>query len=179
MKDLGSLSYFLGLDVISTDNGIYLSQTKYASDFLARAGITDSCTESTPLEPNVHFTPMDDTVLDNHTLYRQLVGVLVYLTVTRPYIAYPTYSDADWAGDPTDHRSTTCYCLFLGDSHISCAIQIAHNDVFHESTKHIEIDDHFVRQHILIDVVRLIAVGTLDQTADIFMKAHHLTHFGL
>jgi hypothetical protein len=29
------------------------------------------------------------------------------------------YSDADWAGDPTDRRSTTCYCFLLGDSLIS------------------------------------------------------------
>ncbi|XP_020997313.1 uncharacterized mitochondrial protein AtMg00810-like [Arachis duranensis] len=226
MKDLGSLSYFLGLEVISTDDGIYLSQAKYALDLLARAGITDSRTESTPLEPN-------------------LVGGLVYLTITRPDIAYPVhvlsqflsaprtthyvavlrilryikgtlfhglyfsthsslslqaYFDADWAGDPTDRRSTTGYCLFLGDALISwrakkqtftarsstkaeyCALadttaEIAHNDVFHERTKHIEIDCHFVRQRILIDVVRLIAVGTLDQTADIFTKAHHPTRF--
>ncbi|XP_057730257.1 uncharacterized mitochondrial protein AtMg00810-like [Arachis stenosperma] len=263
MKDLGSLSYFLGLEVISTDDGIYLSQAKYASDLLARAGITDSRTESTPIEPNVRFTPMDGTILDNLTLYRQLVGGLVYLTVTRPYIAYPVhvlsqflsaprtthyaavlrilryvkgtlfhglyfsahssltlqaYSDADWAGDPTDRCFTTGYCLFLGDALISwrakkqtftarssteaayrafadttagafqssptdvfcdnrSAIQIAHNDVFHERTKHIEIDCHFVRQRILIDAVHLIGVGTLDQTADIFTKSHHPTRF--
>ena len=70
MKDLDSLSYFLGLEVISTDDGIYPSQAKYASDLLARVRITDSHTESTPLEPNVRFTPMDGTVLDNPTLYR-------------------------------------------------------------------------------------------------------------
>ncbi|KAL4300603.1 hypothetical protein AHAS_Ahas17G0217400 [Arachis hypogaea] len=56
-------------------------------------------------------------------------------------------------------------------------IQIAHNDVFHERTKYIEIDCHFVRQRILIDAVRLIAIGTLDQTVDIFTKAHHPTRF--
>ncbi|XP_057760915.1 uncharacterized mitochondrial protein AtMg00810-like [Arachis stenosperma] len=199
MKDLVSLTYFLGLEVISTDDGIYLSQAKYALDLLARAGITDSRTESTPLEPNVRFTPMDGTVLDNPTLYRQLAGGLVYLTITRLDIAYPihvlsqflsaprtthyaaAYSDADWAGDPTDRRSTTGYCLFLGDALISwrakkqtftarssteaeyCALanttaEIAHNDVFHERTKHIEIDCRFVRQCIFISVVRLIAV---------------------
>ncbi|XP_057755603.1 uncharacterized protein LOC130974764 [Arachis stenosperma] len=53
MKDLSSLSYFLGLEVIFSDDGIYLSQAKYASDFLARFGVTNSRTESTPLEPNV------------------------------------------------------------------------------------------------------------------------------
>ncbi|XP_015971491.1 uncharacterized mitochondrial protein AtMg00810-like [Arachis duranensis] len=107
---------------------------------------------------------MDGTILDNPTLYRQLVGGLVYLTVIRPDIAYlvhvlsqflsaprtthysavlcilryikgtlfhglyfsahsslslQAYSDADWAGDPIDRRSTTGYCLFLGDSLIS------------------------------------------------------------
>jgi len=30
------------------------------------------------------------------------------------------YSDADWAGDPTDRRSTTWYCFFLGSSLFSC-----------------------------------------------------------
>ena len=112
------------------------------------------------------------------------------------------YSDADWAGDPTNCRFTTGYCFLLGDSLISwrskkqtvitrssteveyraltsttaeliwlrwllqdlgvdcstatklhcdnrSAIQIAHNDVFHERTKHIEIDCHFIRHHLL------------------------------
>jgi hypothetical protein len=112
------------------------------------------------------------------------------------------YSNADWAGDPIDRRSTTGYCFLLGDSLISwsskkqsvvarssieaeyraladttsellwlhwllddmsvsqtsgspifcdnrSAIQIVHNDVFHERTKHIEIDYHFVRHHLL------------------------------
>ncbi|XP_015968023.1 uncharacterized mitochondrial protein AtMg00810-like [Arachis duranensis] len=206
MKDLGSFSYFLSLEVISTNDGIYLTQAKYALDLLVRAGITDSHTEFTLLEPNVHFTPMDDTVLDNPTLYRQLVGGLVYLTVTRPDIAYPIhvlnqflsaprithyvtvlreYSDADWPGDPSDRHSITGYCLFLGDSLIlwqakkqtftarssteveyhalaNTTAMIAHNDVFHERTEHIEIDCHLVRQCILIDAVRLIAVVTLD-----------------
>ena len=88
MKDLGTLKYFLGLEVTSSESGIFLSQAKYASDLLSRAGITDSRTESTPLEPNARFTPMDGNVLDNPTLYRQLVGSMIYLTVTRPDISY-------------------------------------------------------------------------------------------
>ncbi|XP_016195106.1 uncharacterized protein LOC107636085 [Arachis ipaensis] len=76
MKDFGSLNYFLGLEVISLDDDIYLSQAKYASDLFARVEIIDSRTESTSLEPNIRFTHMDVTVLDNPTLYRQLFGVL-------------------------------------------------------------------------------------------------------
>ncbi|KAK3035637.1 hypothetical protein RJ639_033165 [Escallonia herrerae] len=55
MKDLGTISYFLGLKVFTTLDGYYLSQAKYASDLLYRAGLTDSKTASTPFEPNVRF----------------------------------------------------------------------------------------------------------------------------
>ncbi|KAK3023310.1 hypothetical protein RJ639_044532 [Escallonia herrerae] len=55
MKDLGTLSYFLGLEVFTASDRYYLSQGKYASDFLSRAGLTDSKTASTPLEPNEHL----------------------------------------------------------------------------------------------------------------------------
>uniref|UniRef100_A0A2N9GCA0 CCHC-type domain-containing protein n=1 Tax=Fagus sylvatica TaxID=28930 RepID=A0A2N9GCA0_FAGSY len=268
MKDLGHLSYFLGLEVSSDSTGYYLSQAKYASDLLSRAGLTDTKVVSTPLEMNARLTPLDGTPLSDATLYRQLVGSLVYLTVTRPDIAHAVhlvsqflsaphsthyaavihilryikgtmfhglhfsahstldlcaYSDADWAGDPTDCRSTTGFCFFLGDSLISwrskkqhivsrssteaeyraladttsellalrwlledmglthssptiihcdnrSAIQIAHNDVFHERTKHIEIDCHLVRHHLSAGILHLLPVSSSDQTADIFTK---------
>uniref|UniRef100_A0A2N9IBP6 Reverse transcriptase Ty1/copia-type domain-containing protein n=1 Tax=Fagus sylvatica TaxID=28930 RepID=A0A2N9IBP6_FAGSY len=268
MKDLGHLSYFLGLEVSSDSTGYYLSQAKYASDLLSRTGLTDTKVVSTPLEMNARLTPLDGTPLSDATLYRQLVGSLVYLTVTRPDIAHAVhlvsqflsaphsthyaavlhilryikgtmfhglhfsahstldlcaYSDADWAGDPTDRRSTTGFCFFLGDSLISwrskkqhivsrssteaeyraladttsellalrwlledmgvthssptvihcdnrSAIQIAHNDVFHERTKHIEIDCHLVRHHLSAGILHLLPVSSSDQTADIFTK---------
>lgn len=69
MKDLGPFSYFLGLEVSSHSNGYCLSQAKYASDLLARSGITDSVTTSTPLDPNVRLTPFDGVPLEDATLY--------------------------------------------------------------------------------------------------------------
>ena len=59
MKDLGTLSYFLGLEVTSSSNGYYLSQAKYASDLLSKAGIIDNKTVSIPLEYNAKLTPLD------------------------------------------------------------------------------------------------------------------------
>ena len=53
MKDLGTLSYFLGLEISLLSNGYNLSQAKYASNLLGRSGITDSTTSSTPLDLNV------------------------------------------------------------------------------------------------------------------------------
>uniref|UniRef100_A0A2N9IVG5 Integrase catalytic domain-containing protein n=1 Tax=Fagus sylvatica TaxID=28930 RepID=A0A2N9IVG5_FAGSY len=164
MKDLGPLSYFLGLEVSSSSDGYYLTQAKYTSDLISRAGITDSKIVDTPIEYNNRLNTHDGEPLPDATLYRQLVGSLVYLTVTRPDISYAVhivsqfmaaprslhyaavlrilrylkgtlfhglhfssqssltlqaYSDADWAGDPTDRRSTTGYCFLLGDSLIS------------------------------------------------------------
>jgi hypothetical protein len=52
------------------------------------------------------------------------------------------------------------------------AIQIAHNDVFHEHTKHIEIDCHFVRHHLLQGTLCLCPIASTNQLADVFTKAH-------
>ena len=77
MKDLGHLNYFLGLEVSSDSIGYYLSQAKYASDLLSRAGLIDTKVVSTFLEMNARLTLLDGTPLNDATFYRQLVGSLV------------------------------------------------------------------------------------------------------
>ncbi|XP_065617367.1 uncharacterized mitochondrial protein AtMg00810-like [Quercus suber] len=159
MKDLGHLSYFLGLEIAYSTDGLYISQVKYAFELLSRAGITDSKIIDTPVELNAHLTPSGGKPWSNPSLYKCLVGSLIYLTVTCPdifytvhqvsqyLIHYPTvlrilrylkkalfysffystqspfilraFSNVDWAGDPTDRRSTTGYCFLLGSSLIS------------------------------------------------------------
>ncbi|XP_059590521.1 retrovirus-related Pol polyprotein from transposon RE2 [Vitis vinifera] len=269
MKDLGHLSYFLGLEITHSTDGLYISQAKYASNLLSQARLIDNKTVDTPVELNAHLTPLGGKPLSNPSLYRRLVGSLVYLTVTLPDISYVVhqvsqylsaprsthyavvlrilrylkgtlfhglfysaqsplvlraFSDADWAGDPTDRRSTIGYCFLLGSSLISwrskkqtfvahssteaeyraladttsellwlrwllkdlgvstssatplycdnqSAIHIAHNDVFHERTKHIEIDCHFIRYHLLHGALKLFSVSSKDQLADIFTKS--------
>lgn len=86
MKDLSTLCYFLGLEVSCNSEGFYLSQAKYAFDLLSGAEIPNGKTISTPLELNCKLTPLDDILLDDLTLYQQLIGSLVYLIITRPNI---------------------------------------------------------------------------------------------
>ena len=88
MKDLGHLSYFLGLEITHSTDGLYITQAKYASKLLSRAGLTDSKIVDTLVELNAHLTPTGGKPLSNPSFYRRLVGSLVYLTVTRPDISY-------------------------------------------------------------------------------------------
>ena len=91
MKDLDPLNYFLGLEVSSSADGYYLTQAKYTSDLISRASSTDSKIVETPIEYNCHLNSHDDELLSDVTLYRYLVGSLIYLTITRPDISYAVH----------------------------------------------------------------------------------------
>ena len=89
MKEFGELKYFLGLEMERTKEGLFLSQQKYAKDLLQRYGMIDCKPMSTPMDPNVRLQEDEGKDLEDVTMYRQLVGSLIYLTLTRPDISYP------------------------------------------------------------------------------------------
>ncbi|KAE8706377.1 hypothetical protein F3Y22_tig00110393pilonHSYRG00025 [Hibiscus syriacus] len=88
MKELGQLKHFIGLEVDHTHEGIFLCQHKYAKDLLKRFGMLKCKSTSTPMEPNVKICSHEGKDLEDATMYRQLVGSLIYLTLTRPDISY-------------------------------------------------------------------------------------------
>jgi hypothetical protein len=267
-KDLGTLKYFLGVEVSRCKKGIFLSQRKYVLDLLSETGKLGAKPCSSPMTPNLQLM-REGVPFEDPGRYRRLVGKLNYLRVTRPDIAYsvsvvsqymssPTvdhwkaveqilcylkgapgrgivysdhghnkiecYSDSDWAGSKEDRRSTSGYCVFFGGNLISwqskkqqvvsrssaeseyramakavceivwvheflnevglnvpipaklwcdnqAALHIASNPVFHERTKHIEIDCHFVREKIQRGLISTGYMRTEDQLGDIFTKA--------
>lgn len=88
MKDLGELRYFLGIEVIRTTNGIWLSQRQYALDMLSKYGMADCKTISMPFDVNVKLSAHAGDALENVTMYRKIVGSLIYLTITRSDLSY-------------------------------------------------------------------------------------------
>ncbi|RVX11445.1 Retrovirus-related Pol polyprotein from transposon TNT 1-94 [Vitis vinifera] len=87
LKDLGSLHYFLGLEVKYLPNGLFVSQTKYIRDLLEHTKMMECTPINTPLALKSIITSFDEQPIDP-TQYRQLVGSLQYLTFTRPGIVH-------------------------------------------------------------------------------------------
>ncbi|XP_026381076.1 uncharacterized protein LOC113275735 [Papaver somniferum] len=268
IKDLGKLQYFLGIDVSRSSKGIFLCQRKYILDILKDSGLTGSRTSSFPMDAHLKLTSEAGTPLPDPSIYRRLIGRLLYLTVTRPDITYAVnylsqfmqrphsshldaanhvlrylkgtighgiflasstplilkgYTDSDWAGCPMTRRSTTGYLVTIGNSPVSwkskkqptvarssaeaeyralahlttelqwlrylfqdlripcilpiivscdsqAAIHIAQNPVFHERTKHIEIDCYFVREKLLNGLIKPQHLQSSEQLADLFTK---------
>ncbi|KAJ0617795.1 putative RNA-directed DNA polymerase [Helianthus annuus] len=159
MKDLGNLKYFLGIEVLRSKRGIFICQKKYVLDLLAETGLIDCKPADTPMVVNHNLHMELDGKLADRERYQRLVGKLIYLSHTRPDIAYAVgvvsqfmhqpqvahmeaaqrilrylkgtaghgvlfktnghltvelYTDADWAGDKGNRRSTSGYFSLVG-----------------------------------------------------------------
>lgn len=102
VKDLGFLHYFLGIEVAYSAQGIYLSQRKYVLDLLAETGMLECKPASTPIEQNHRIIADSGDPIDKGQ-YQRLVGRLIYLSHTRPDIAYAVSIVSRYMHDP---RST-------------------------------------------------------------------------
>ena len=103
MKDLGDLHYFLGIEVIRTPEGILISQRHYVLNMLFKFGMADCKSVSTPLDRTVKLRPDSGKVCDPMR-FRQIVGSLIYLTITRPDLSYPVGVISQFMARPTEEH---------------------------------------------------------------------------
>ncbi|GKD74394.1 cysteine-rich receptor-like protein kinase 8 [Tanacetum coccineum] len=188
----------MGIEVTRANQGIFISQKKYNLELLKEYGVLNVRPYKLPKDPSLKLkADMGSPLVDPET-YRRLIGKLIYLTVTRPDICYTVQLLSQFMQNPTSihmqaakHllRAIAITCcevtwvvsllkdlgltdLGLVDLHCDnqAALHIDANPMFHAWTKHIEVDCHFVRDHIKAGLVKPSYVNTKLQLADVFTK---------
>lgn len=102
IKDLGCLKYFLGIEAARTKEGLNICQRKYIMDILKEYGFLDCKPAPSPIVPGQKFTHGDGTALSDASIYRRLIGRLLYLTATRPDITFAIQQLSQFIDAPTD-----------------------------------------------------------------------------
>ncbi|GJT82237.1 retrovirus-related pol polyprotein from transposon TNT 1-94 [Tanacetum coccineum] len=118
MSMMGELKFFLGLQVHQSPRGIFISQSQYAIELLKKHGLDECVSMSTPmaterLDADLQGTPTDQTT------YRRMIGGLMYLTASRPDIAFATFVCARYQARPTVKHLKEVKRIFRSD-HAGC-----------------------------------------------------------
>ncbi|GJU79223.1 retrovirus-related pol polyprotein from transposon TNT 1-94 [Tanacetum coccineum] len=90
MSMMGELTYFLGLQIKQDDKRISICQEQYTRNLLKKHEISNSSLLKTPMVPPNNLGPDLASKSVNDTLYRRMIGSLMYLTATRPDIQFFT-----------------------------------------------------------------------------------------
>ncbi|GKF80979.1 hypothetical protein Tco_0239581, partial [Tanacetum coccineum] len=82
------LTFFLGLQVMLRDDGIFISQDKYVADILKKFDFVTMKPASTPIETRKALLKDEEAEDVDVYLYRSMIGSLMYLTTFRPDIMF-------------------------------------------------------------------------------------------
>lgn len=101
-KDLGPLSYFLGIEVsYLPTGGLFLSQSKYIAGLLTCTKMVEARAISTPIVSGHVLSAHQDDTLNDPFMYRSVVGALQYATLMHPEISYSVNKACQFMHRPT------------------------------------------------------------------------------
>ena len=100
MADLGTLSYFLGLEFAYIAQGIFMHQKKYTSDALKRFNMWNCNSIETPTGVNLKLAKSENEASVDGTLFRQIVGSLRFICHSRPEITFNVGLVSRFMSDP-------------------------------------------------------------------------------
>ncbi|GJV81291.1 ribonuclease H-like domain-containing protein [Tanacetum coccineum] len=178
-KDLEKHKFFLGIEVVDIDKGICLNQRKYVLDLLSEHGML-AC------KPFMH-SPLKSHLKTAFKILKYLkgcpgLGIHFVKTSVKSKTLSKSSTEAEYRALASVTSEVIWILKILKDLKIenllpvnlhcdsNSVIKIAANPVFHERTKHFEIDLHFVREKILKGVVKTMKVDYANQIADVFTK---------
>ena len=108
LLDLGELKFFLGIEVVKTNKGIWLSQRKYIMDMLKKFGMLACKPLQLLLDVYVKYKLDSGKKIQNVQMFRSIVGSLLYATITRPDISYAVGMLSQFMQEPTDVHLNAC-----------------------------------------------------------------------
>jgi len=106
IKDLGNLHYFLGVEVLKHNQGMFLSQRKYILDLLQKANMLSAKPVTSPMSSSTTLSLFDGEAFDDPSLYRIIVGSLQYLSLTRSDVSFAMNKVCQFLQHPTVNHWT-------------------------------------------------------------------------
>ncbi|KAH9684575.1 hypothetical protein KPL70_013597 [Citrus sinensis] len=190
LKDLGDFNYFLGVEVTLSAEGLHLSQTKYVGDILRKAhmlGSKGSPTLTAYSDADWGVDPDDRRSVGGYCVY--LGSNLVSWSSKKQNTVSRSSAESEYRALAlaTSEMLWITYLLkelkvSLTKSHVlyydnKSAEALASNPKYHSRTKHMELDLHFVREHIANKELLIEHVYSSDQLADVLLKPLGSDHF--
>ena len=100
MSLVGELTYFLGLQVKQMEDSIFLSQSKYAKNIVKKFGMENASHKRTPAPTHLKLSKDEAGTSVDQSLYRSMIGSLLYLTASRPDITFAVGVCARYQANP-------------------------------------------------------------------------------